>query len=82
MLGLMECKCLSSPGSKDEEKGEGELLDDMDRTAYRAMAARANYLALDRPDLQFAAKEVCRSMQNPTTTDWNKLKRMVRYIGI
>eukprot|EP00969_Alexandrium_andersonii_P091539 4040444-Alexandrium_andersonii.AAC.1 len=27
---------------------------------YRALAARANYLSMDRPDLSFAAKECCR----------------------
>ena len=35
-------------------------------TAFRGSAARANYLAADRPDCQFAAKEVCRWMAAPT----------------
>eukprot|EP00969_Alexandrium_andersonii_P061029 2689463-Alexandrium_andersonii.AAC.1 len=30
--------------------------------SYRALAARANFLSLDRPDLVFAAKERCRGM--------------------
>ena len=56
-MRLVEAKSLSSPGTKDEYKEEGELLHGEDHTAYRAMAAQASYLALDRPDLQFAAKE-------------------------
>lgn len=29
---------------------------------FRGLAARANYLAADRPDIQYAAKEICRWM--------------------
>ena len=47
---------------------------------YRAWAARANYLAADRPDAQFAAKEVCRYMATPTTTAMCALKRLCRYL--
>ena len=32
---------------------------------YRGLAARLNYLALDRADVQHAAKECCRSMSRP-----------------
>ena len=32
---------------------------------FRALAARANFLSMDRPDLGFAAKECCRKM-SPT----------------
>ena len=52
----------------------------MDHTMYRALAARANYLALDRPDIQFATKEICRAMSNPTKSDWLKLKRLGRFL--
>lgn len=45
------------------------------------MAARVNYLSLDRPDLQFAAKRVCQSMANPTTAGMAKLTRVARYLA-
>ena len=45
-----------------------------------ALAARANYLALDRADMQFAAKEVCRGMASPTRGDLRKLKRLARFL--
>ena len=35
-------------------------------TRFRALAARANYLAADRIDVLYAAKEVCRFMSRPT----------------
>ena len=49
-------------------------------TRYRAVAARANYLAADRPDAQFAAKEACRFMSAPTDLAWQSLKRFGRYL--
>ena len=51
-----------------------------DATLYRALAARANYLALDRPDQGFAAKELCRDFSSPTRLSVEKLKRLVRYV--
>ena len=44
------------------------------------MAARANYLAADRPDVQYAVKEVCRRMAKPAKSDWQKLVRLARYL--
>ncbi len=49
-------------------------------TPFRGAAARANYLAADRLDCQFAAKEVCRWMAKPTDSSWQALKRLCRYL--
>ena len=50
-------------------------------TAFRGAAARANYLAADRIDAQFACKEICRSMAKPTAHAWKALKRLCRYFS-
>ncbi len=63
---------------KDEDRGE--VLGSADATLYRALAARANYLAQDRPDLQYAVKEIARRMARPTGSDWVLLKRLARYL--
>ena len=47
---------------------------------YRGVAARANYLSLDRVDLQFASKEACRQMSNPRVTGEARMKRIARYL--
>ena len=47
---------------------------------YRAGAARANYLALDRPGLCFAAKELCRRMALPREADLAALRSLARYL--
>ena len=62
----------------DEE--QSPLLDKADSSVYRALAARANYLAQDRPDVQFAVKEVARRMATPRVNDWLLLKRLARYL--
>ena len=51
-----------------------------DATRYRAIVARCNFLAIDRPDLMFAAKECSRKMARPQNGDWAALKRMGRYL--
>jgi len=47
-------------------------------TEFRGLAARANNLSLDRPDIQFATKEICREMARPTEKVMSKMKR--RYL--
>ena len=54
----------SAKHSKEIEQGATEL-DSTDATQCRSIAARVNYLSEDRPDLQFAAKELCRMMARP-----------------
>ena len=49
-------------------------------TPFRGTAARANFLSADRIDLQFAAKEVCRTMSAPTNLGWQAAKRIGRYL--
>ena len=49
-------------------------------TNYRSIAARANFLSADRPDIMYAVKELCRGMAKPTKGHWLKLKRLGRYL--
>ena len=58
----------------------GEALNDSESTTFRALAARANYLSLDRPDCAFATKELCRCFAHPTKTAVEALRRLVRYL--
>ena len=47
---------------------------------FPAVAAKANYLAQDRPDIAFACKELCRDFSVPTKERYCKLKRLGRYL--
>ena len=48
---------------------------------FRAGAARANYLALGRPDIAYAAKELCRRRSAPPAMDFAALRRLARYLA-
>ena len=55
-------------------------LDDDQVTRYRALVARANYFAVDRGDIAFCVKELARCMSSPSRQDWEKLRRLARYL--
>ena len=82
-LGMDNCKSVIIPG-EDAKEWEAEQdsvkLEGEKAREYRGLAARANYLALDGPDIQYAVKELCRGMANPTVGDRKALKRLARYL--
>ena len=63
-----------------KDKGEEEELDEVAKKSYQSLAARLNYLALGRTDVQYGVKELMRAMSKPMLDDWEKLKRMTRYL--
>ena len=50
--------------------------------AYRSVAARCNFLAIDRPDIAYATKEICQSMSRPKYNDWEKIFRLAGFSEI
>ena len=80
--GMAGTNSVATPGvrlSFDQLEKDTELPANL-HTAFRGSAARANYLAADRLDCQFAAKEICRWMAKPTRAAWEALKRLCRYL--
>ena len=69
-----------SPAWKMEN--EEEYLNTNEVKTYRMIAARANYLAADRTDIQLSTKECCRGMSKPQVGHWNGLKRLARSDGL
>ena len=63
-LGLQDAKSVTTPSCKEDTDkmlaDVGDPLPPREATQYRALAARLNYLALDRQDIQYATKEVAR----------------------
>ena len=60
-LGVENCKPVATPGCTEAEYDETsrdkyEPLRGGEAIEYRMIAARLNYLALDRMDIQFAVK--------------------------
>ena len=82
-LEIEDQKSLSSPGTegKDEEDDDEDVqLVGENASNFRGIAARLNYLSADRPDIQYATKEICREMSAPTTGSWRRLVRIGRYL--
>ena len=81
-LGLNGAKSVGTPGVKltNEQLSADKKLGEHKCTAFRGVAARGNYLAADRPDTQYAAKEICRWMASPTEHGVTSLKRLGRYL--
>ena len=82
-LQLEKANSVNAPGEDQKpwlEEEEEKFLEGEAATEYRALAASANYLALDRPDIQYAVKELCRAMSKPTVGDRKKLERLGRYL--
>ena len=65
-------------GGGDEE--DEELLTGSEAKGYQGVAALVNYVAQDRPDLLFCAKEAMRSMSAPTREAETRIKRIGRFL--
>lgn len=68
-LGLKGAKGVVTPGTKEEgttKDDHEEKLDEHGHHRYRAIVARLNYLATERPDIAFSVNELARSMSSPT----------------
>lgn len=82
-LNLDKAKGVSSPGTKEEGRTKEnckDALNDDRASEYRAIVAKMNYLAADRPDIAFSVKEAAREMSKPTIGGCDRLKRIGRYL--
>ena len=59
----------------------GPFLDEKRRVEFRSNCMRCLYLVLDRPDIQFTAKEISRSMASPTIHADETLKASFAVLG-
>ena len=50
-------------------------------TSFKALAARCNYLAQDRPDIAYSAKELCLEFAVPSKRSCEQLERLARYLA-
>ena len=82
-LGLADGKTRSvtSPFEKIKITPDTEReLQESEATVFRSAVMRLGFLALDRPDIQFGAKEAARGMARPTVRHQRMLKRCARYL--
>ena len=82
-FGMAETtKPLNKNGYEEDERRleEDHELTKEESKEFRMLAARLNYMSQGNVFLQFAAKEVCRNMANPKRSDFQKIKRIVRFL--
>ena len=78
-LGLEMSSPVATPVAKRPKSEEllllagSKPLNAEDITLYRSVTMRVNDVALDRPDLSFAASTLARGMKSPTTKNLNVL---------
>ena len=81
-LGMKGGQPVVTPGVKTSALPEEDdpLLDPMAATTFRRLIARANFIAQDRMDIQYAVKEAARGMANPRQSHHDKLVRIGKYL--
>ena len=82
-LELGDCNPTVTPTSNDERQHVecDRELHEQDAKLYRGIAAKCNYVSHDRSDITYATNELCQRMSNPRHVDWNKAKRLIRYLS-
>ena len=78
-MSVRMCCGTNEPKNKFEESRD-EVLKEEAATKFRSIAARLNFLALDRAGLQYAAKCICKRMASPVQSSWDLLRRAGRYL--
>ena len=76
---------ITSPGTKrkpTENPEDDPALSPSMATRYRRLVARANFLALDRCDILFAVKELCRGMASPKQSSRHALIRLAKFLRL
>ena len=77
---VVRTKGAKTPGVKLDRVHERVPLGNAQSKSYRGLVALANYIAQDRADIGFAAKEVSKTMSDPAECDIQPLKRLGRYL--
>ena len=83
-LGVSGSGGITTSGCQNEEvesPEQEEKLPLCDVTLSRGVAARANYLGPDRPEMLYASKEVCREMSSPSVSGLEKITRSSKFLA-
>ena len=85
MLNMMEftnCRPVQSPSVAHKvATDETTLLNAEMHHLYRSIVGKLAWAASERTDILYTTKELARKLNAPTTFDWQRLKRAVRYVA-
>ncbi|KAK0580290.1 hypothetical protein LWI29_000376 [Acer saccharum] len=77
---MFDAKPVSTPLSLTESLKLNDGSAPTDATQYRQVLGSLQYLSLTRLDISFAVNKLSQFMHKPTTTHWNAVKRVLRYL--
>ena len=80
-FGMEKAKPVSTTGSTAKPNFVPQPLNTVDHKRYRAIVGKLLWLALIRPDIAYATKELSRDLTTPTTESVTKVKHLLRYIA-
>ena len=81
-FSLQRSKAAMTPGlltTRSSDKPE-EYLTSEQATMYRSFVGKIQWMVPLRPDIAFMAKELSRTLQQPTTASFHDLKHLLRYL--
>jgi hypothetical protein len=79
-MTMLNTKAAKTPGTVGQNlsKFDGTPVEEI--TQYLSIVGALQYLTITRPDIDFSVNKVCQFMQQPTTTHWLSVKRILRYL--
>jgi histone deacetylase 1/2 len=79
---MEQCQSVTTPTSTSNKlsRHQGEPVSSEDAFKHRSLVGGLQYLTLTRPDLSFAVNKMCQYLSQPTTTHYEAVKRILRYI--
>lgn len=81
--GAMAVRAAGEDKKAWEKEDNARSLNAADAVIFRSIAARCNYSALDRADIHYATKGLCRGMASPSAGGGNKLNKLGRnFLGV
>ena len=81
LFGMENVKPSPTTGTSTKPNYVPQPLNNADHKAYRAIVGKLLWLALIRPDISYATKELSRDLTAPTTESVTKVKHLLRYIS-
>jgi hypothetical protein len=79
-FGMMDCKFMTTPMTKNLKLLSDSSLDLLDPTMYRQLIGSLMYLVNTRLDICFAVNTLSQHMVEPKHVHWMAAKHMLRYL--
>lgn len=82
LVGMRKCRKATTPNpaGKVPDDEAGEPLNQEHHKLYRGVVGKLMWAINERPDLNYAVKELARRCSSPTLRDWKAMEGVLRYL--